>query len=169
MDNIRALEIEAEAARTLMLNLQDVFASDDDEQAREDVIEGETGLKEIIADAIDMLTELETLAEAVGKRIEDMRARKTRMEARVDLIRAAVASAMGVAGLRKLTLPTATLSLKPTPPKVVVNDESEIPSVFWSPQPPKLDKGALLKALKEGPVEGSSLSNGGETLAVRVR
>ncbi|MGE0857439.1 MAG: siphovirus Gp157 family protein [Hyphomicrobiaceae bacterium] len=47
---------------------------------------------------------------------------------------------------------------------------SRIPSEFWKPQPPRLDKKVVLDALKAGAVvPGAELSNGGETLSMRVK
>jgi hypothetical protein len=51
-----------------------------------------------------------------------------------------------------------------------VVDEREIPEPFWRPQPPKLDRKALLAALNAGQtVLGASLGNGSTTITVRTR
>lgn len=163
--DLRLIDAEAEAARSLLLNLQDVFAGDDD--AAEDAIEGQTSLKEMISDAVDMAGDLDDMAEVLAKKIEALKARKARMENKSEMIRSAVSSAMATVNLKTLRLPTATLTLKATPPKVIVSDESEIPSQFWKPQPPKLDKKALGDALKGGPVAGATLSNGGQTIQIK--
>jgi hypothetical protein len=48
-------------------------------------------------------------------------------------------------------------------------DESHIPEAFWKPQQPKLDRRALLAALKAGEViRGAALDNGGTALSVRT-
>ena len=75
---------------------------------------------------------------------------------------------MSMAELKKLELPQATISRKPTPAKALILDEAAIPARFWKPSDPKLDKKAVLDALKAGEaVPGTSLSNGGETIAIR--
>ena len=70
--------------------------------------------------------------------------------------------------LRKLELPTATLSIKAVPAKAEITDEALLPSKFFKAQDPKLDKKAVLDALKaKEDVPGAVLSNGGETLSIR--
>jgi hypothetical protein len=60
-----------------------------------------------------------------------------------------------------------TLSLRAVAVSVIVIDETEIPTKFWKASAPKLDKRAVLEALKaKETVPGASLSNGGQTLAL---
>lgn len=156
---------EAEAAATLLKNIADIVA--DDEVAREDAIEGETNLKEVIAAAVEEIAEAEAMAEVIKVRAGDLAARKKRLEDRAEMLRAAIASALDHVDCKKLTLPTATLSVAPVPPKAIVIDEADLPSDFFEPQPPKLDRRKLLAALKDGPVPGAELSNGGTSLRIR--
>jgi hypothetical protein len=75
---------------------------------------------------------------------------------------------MSTAGVKKLERPAATLSLRSVPPKAIITSEVELPSRFFVDQAPKLDKKAVLDALKAGEkVAGAELSNGGETIALR--
>jgi hypothetical protein len=157
---------EAEAARVLLLNVRDVLIGDDD--AVEDVIEGETNFKEIAAKAVARLAEIDAMVEAISMQTKNLSARLTRLEAQGASIRAALVSAMATLDLTKLEIAQGTLSRKPTPPKVVVTDEALIPADFWKRPDPTLDRRALLAALKERQdIPGATLSNGGETLAVR--
>jgi len=153
------LSSEAEAARSLLLNIRDVIGEDDEDIA--DAIEGETNFFEAVAAAYARLAEIEMMTAALADR------RKALGEG--ERIRTALCVAMGTAGVRKIELPEATLSLRAIAASAVVACEADIPSQFWRPQPPKLDKAALLKALKDGSVPGASLSNGGETISVRVK
>jgi hypothetical protein len=76
--------------------------------------------------------------------------------------------AMSMAELAKLELPQATLSRKRTPPKAIVTSEVDLPARFYVEQNPKLDKKAVLDALKAGEkIPGAELSNGGESLQLR--
>ncbi len=162
----RALKDEAEAARALLANLRDVIGDDDD--ATHDAIEGETSLIEVITSAVDRLAELEAHEEALANQIKALNTRKDRFSHQGELIRAAILSAMGMADLKKLELPQATLSRKPTPPKAIILDEAAIPARFWKPSDPKLDKKSVLDALKGSEaVPGAELSNGGETVAIK--
>lgn len=62
-----------------------------------------------------------------------------------------------------------TVQTKPVPGKVLVFDEAIIPSMFFIEQEPKLDKKALKAALKDGPVDGAGMSNGGQTVSITFR
>lgn len=166
-DLASGLTIEAEAARVLVLNVRDVIG--DDEGAISDAIEGETNFFEAVSRVYDRIAETEMLAEAIAERRKALGERQERLSSTGDRLRTALAVAMATAGVRKLELAEATLSLRNVAPSALPTCEADIPSQFWKPQPPKLDKAALLKALKEGPVSGATLSNGGETLSVRVK
>jgi hypothetical protein len=52
----------------------------------------------------------------------------------------------------------------------VVTNEPDIPEQFWLPQPPKLDRRAVLEALKVGiAVTGAELANPRITIAIRTK
>jgi hypothetical protein len=157
---------EAEAAKELLANIRDVIA--DDDEAREDAIEGETNLKEAIGAAVMRVAEIDALSEAIKAQADKLRSRRDRLDNQADLLRAAIASAMQTAEIDKLELPTHTLTVKATPPKAVITDEAAIPSRFFVPQDPKLSLKAVGDALKAGEqVPGATLSNGGSTLQIR--
>jgi hypothetical protein len=164
----RDLEREAEAARALLENLGVILADDDSDDVRFNTVAGETALVECIGEAVHRLNEIEALHEG----IEDLRDRLTTRLARLDrkseLIRTALASAIEATGLKKIELPAATISLKAVPPSVQVISEADIPPQYWKPQDPKLDRRALLEALrKKQSVPGAALSNGGVTISIR--
>lgn len=165
-DVLISLHTESQAATALVQSLNYLLA--DDEEARADAVEGETNLNEAISDAVKRLIELEAMRESIGKMIADLKARNNRFEAQHERIRTAIGMAMEAVNLRKLELPTATISLKAVPPKVEITDESIIPAVFFKTQEPKLDKLELMRALKDKQdVPGAILSNGGLTISVR--
>lgn len=163
---VRELKIESEAATTLLANIRDVIG--EDEEAAADAIEGETNLREAIDRALSRLAELDMLSEAIRAREQSLKERRDRFAKQSELIRTAIASAMDQAGLKKLELAEATLSLRPTPAKAIVINEAEIPPQFWKRSDPKLDLRALTAALKDGSVPGASLSNGGQTIQIRM-
>jgi hypothetical protein len=74
---------------------------------------------------------------------------------------------MEAANLSKLVLPAATLSLRPTGPAVRILDDKKIPEAYWRvKREPNLV--AIKAALLDGElVAGATLSNGGQTLAIR--
>lgn len=163
----RSLHIQGEAARCLLANIRDVIGDDDDMIAT--AVEGETGLVEAISDAVDRISELKAHQTALEGQIKSLTERRSRFEDQEARIKAAVHVAMGQAEMRKLELPQATLSVRAVASKAEITDEAAIPAKFWKPQDPRLDKKAVLDALKsKEDVPGAILSNGGETLAIKV-
>lgn len=159
---------ESEAARVLLANIRDVIGND--ENAAADAIEGETNFNEACKAAVERLAELDAHDAAISAHIEKMRSRRERLQAQAGIIRAALAAGLSQAGIKKLELPTATLSRRPIAPGVIVTDEASIPAEFWKRGEPKLDRKALLSALKDKrDIAGATLSNGGETIAILER
>jgi hypothetical protein len=72
--------------------------------------------------------------------------------------------------LGKIKEPDFTASLRPAPPRVIILAEHDIADDFLKPQPPKLDRQAILDALKCGrSVRGATLSNQESILSVRTK
>ena len=167
MHNIsQELHTQGEAAKALLLNIRDVIG--EDEEMYLHAVHGETDLIEAISAAVDRIEQVNTFAELIEARIKTLQSRRDRFADQAARIKAAVHVAMGHAELRKLELPQATLSLRAVPPKCEITDESAIPSKYWKAQDPKLDKKAVLDALKaREAVPGATLSNGGETISIR--
>lgn len=160
------LKTETHAARSLLLSIRDIV--DGDEGATFDAIEGETDLFEALQSALVRLAELDAYAEGIKAHIEAMKARAARFDAQAEKIRAAITSAMEEVGLKKIERDIATVSLRASPPKVVITSEADIPSSFWKEPPPVLDKKAILEALKGNQhVPGAELSN--RSTAIQIR
>lgn len=143
---------------------------EDDPQTLLDTLEGETELHEALLLVADRIMDLQSQATGVKSRIEDMTARKDRLEKSAETLRTVILQAMDTAGLKTVPGGCVTLSLRETAPKLIVSDEAAIPSDYWIPQPPKLDRKTLLAALKDKQdTPGAELSNGGISLAMRVK
>lgn len=153
---------EATAAAALLAEL-DI----NDAEALHDLIEGETNLLEAIGAALAEIDECEIIAAGCKAKEAQIEERRRRVEARAAKVRAAIEQAMVMAELATARLPLATLTVRELAPKPIVTDESLIPSQFWEPQPPKLDKKALSEAAKVGPVPGVEMSNGSVSLTIR--
>lgn len=164
---ISDIRIETEAARHLLMNFRDVLG---DEDAADIAIESETNLKEAIATGTRRILELDGMVAGIGAMLATLKERSDRLDRQRVTLRTAINVAMEAAGMKKVELAEATLSLRPVPPSVQIIDESAIPSRFMKPQPPKLDKRAMLDALKaHEPIPGATLSNGGTTLSIRTK
>lgn len=165
-DTAHALYEETQAAKTLLAQMADILG--DDEDAQRDLIEGETSLREVIAKAVQKIGEDGAAIDGLQAYIKELKHRSERIEQRVENMRTAVAVAMELAREKKLETPFGTVTMKATAQTVIVVEEADIPAQFWKPQPPKLDKALLTKAMKGGEfVSGAMLSNGGTTISIR--
>ena len=141
-----------------------------DEETLQDTLEGLSSLPDALAAFVRSYLDDLAVVAALGIRIAQMQERMHRIEHRADRKRMTVSSVMERADIKKLAEPDFTASLRAVPPSLLVNDEAQIPEGFWKPQPPKLDKRAVIAALTSGQdVPGAVMGNGGTTLTVRVK
>lgn len=158
------LSREAAAAAAVLAEI-----ATDDAVLAHDTVEGETGLFEAVEAALAEIDECDVLAEGLSAHIKKMADRKARIDQRAQRLRGAIDQAFHMADVKTHRFPTATITMKRVPEKLVLTgDESDLPAEFFVPQPPKLDKAALLQALKNSrEVPGATLSNGGSTIQIR--
>ncbi|MDQ7011453.1 MAG: siphovirus Gp157 family protein [Mariprofundaceae bacterium] len=141
----------------------------EDEDLRHDMLEGETGLHELVSRALDARADALGMADAIKQRMADLRERKERYDRRAKALGGLIHSLMEIANMRKLELPEATVSIRRAPDKVTIIDEAAIPPGFFRIRR-EVDRAALKKALATGEhVPGATLSNGGESISVRVK
>ncbi len=141
-----------------------------DDQAIRDTLEGETDLHEMIAAVIRSALVDDALSTGLRGRLNDMKERLKRLEERGAKKRQLALEAMNEVGLNKLQQPDFTASTRPGSPSLVVTTEGAVPSPYWVPQPPKLDRQALLGALKRGTdIPGAQLNNPKPVLVVRTK
>ena len=141
-----------------------------DEETLADTLEGITELREVLAELLRSALEDEALANGLSARLADMRARLQRLTERSEKKRSLVLSAMTEVDLKTLTESDFTASLRKGPPGLDVFAQERIPSDFWKPQPAKLDRQALIVALKGGSeIEGAALVPSAMQLSVRTK
>lgn len=158
---------EARAVAALQESLRQLGV-EGDETLLMDGIEGETSLLEAIDRLLLAIAEAAGLAKGSHDAAQTLAARAARFEKRVEAARGVIEQALVIAELDKLERPTATLSLVRRPPKVEIGEEADIPAEFWKLGDPKLDRKALLAALKAGrAVPGACLSNSAPSLTIR--
>jgi hypothetical protein len=135
-----------------------------------DTLEGITDLQEMIAGVIRSALVDDALQAGLHGRLEDMRQRLGRLEKRGTKKRQLALDAMTEVGLERLQQPDFTASARPGPPSLVIIAEEAIPSSYWIPQPPKIDRQTLLGELRQGcKIAGVRLSNPKPFLAVRKK
>ena len=143
---------------------------DADEQTLRDTLEGLSSLPEMLATIVRSYLDDLTLVAALDLRISAMQERSARLQQRAERKRDLVASVMERADIRKIAEADFTASLRAVPPALVIVDEAQIPSEYWKPQPPKLDRQRLGAAIKAGAeINGAHLGNGTSTLSVRTK
>ena len=135
-----------------------------------DTMEGITDLQEMIAAVIRSALVDEALQVGLRARLEDMRARLARLDDRGIRKRELALHAMTEVGLARIQQPDFTASTRPGSPGLVITAVDAIPSLYWVPQAPKIDKQTLLSELKEGhEIPGVQLSNPKSVLVVRTK
>jgi hypothetical protein len=169
MDRAQALKTEVQRHQLLREKLSQRFPDADDETLR-DTLEGITDLHEMIAAVIRSALVDEALHAGLRFRLEDMKERLSRLELRASKKRLLALEAMTEVGLTRLEQPDFTASTRAGSPALVVVAEDHIPEAYWLPQPPKLDRQAILRELKVGTeIPGAQMSNPQPVLMVRTK
>jgi hypothetical protein len=144
-----------EAAKTLRLNIAKMVRSEageplspDDERVLQDSFDGETTLELELTKALGAEDEDLILITGIQARVTELAGRQARLTKRVASRRGMIEQAMTVAEWKKQETPLGTISLADAADKIVIDDESAIPSQFWKRPDPVLVKTELGKALK---------------------
>lgn len=164
-----AISLELNRYHRFRSELKEAFP-DIEEAEFADTLEGITDLHELIGEVIRSALADQAMAARLKERLDDMRQRLSRLEARAQKKRQLALGALGDANIRKLTQPDFTVSVRSGAPSLMITAEDDIPEEFWLPQPAKLDRQGVLLALKSGePVVGATLTNPSPTLSVRTK
>src|SRR5476649_1127226 len=141
-----------------------------DEQTLADTVEGLTDLREIVQAIIRSALADEALARGLKCRISDMQGRLDRLQDRATKRRQIACDVMVELDLKKLNAPDFTASIREGIPSLTVIDEDAVPSIYWQPSEPRLNRQELAYELKQGAeIAGVTLSNPEPVLSVRVR
>jgi len=143
---------------------------DIDERTLADTVEGLTDLHQILEAIIRSALEDEALGVGLKGRIAEMEERLASFQDRASKRRQIAKDVMVELNLKKLQAPDFTASLRPGTPALMVIDEAAVPSIYWEPRDPRLDRQGLLCDLKQGAeITGVSLSNPEPVLSVRTK
>lgn len=141
---------------------------DMDERTLLDTLEGETELLEAIGQIDEFILDAEADEAGAKHVIERLKDRQLRAERRQERLRTIVSQVMDSAGLKTAKTAGGTYTLRATAPAPVVEDESQVPSVYFTTPDPKIDKRKINDAIKAGDtVPGVRMSNGGISLTIR--
>ena len=141
-----------------------------DDQTLADTVEGLTDLHEILSAVIRAALADQALATGLEGRIGEMQARRDRLQDRATKRRQIAKDVMVELDLKKLAAPDFTASIRPGMPALMVIDEAAVPSIYWEPREPRLDRQGLANDLKQGAeITGVALSNPEPVLSVRTK
>jgi hypothetical protein len=141
-----------------------------DEQTLADTVEGLTDLHEIVQAIIRSALSDEALVLELKCRISDMQGRLDRLQDRASKRRQIAKDVMVELDLKKLNAPDFTASIREGIPSLTVIDEDAVPSIYWQPSEPRLNRQELAYELKQGAeIAGVALSEPEPVLSVRVR
>jgi hypothetical protein len=167
--NVPLLKAEVQIYNCLRRKVMDQYLTLDVETIR-DTLEGITDLHEMIAAVIRSALVDEALHAGLRFRLDDMKERLSRFDLRASKKRQLALDAMTEVGLTKLEQPDFTASARAGSPALIVIAEDSIPEAYWLPQPPKLDRQAILGELKRGiEIPGAQMSNPKPMLSVRTK
>ena len=132
-------------------------------------LESETDLHEFLARVVARMQDTDAKIDGIGNLIAALKARCDRFEQRSDAMRALMFKLLMQAGLKRLELAAATLSIRAGQPRVIITDEARLPENFIRIKR-EPDKHLIASYLKAGEhVPGAELSNAEPSLAVRVK
>ena len=141
-----------------------------DDQTLADTVEGLTDLHEILSAVIRAALADQALATGLEGRIGEMQARRDRLHDRAAKRRQIAKDVMVELDLKKLAAPDFTASIRPGTPALMVIDEAAVPSIYWEPREPRLNRQGLSNDLKQGAeITGVALSNPEPVLSVRTK
>ena len=132
-------------------------------------LESETDLHELLARLVDAEREAKAMEAAISERLASLTKRRDRYKRAKDAHRALMLSLIEHAGVSKVTLPEATISLTRRAPEPRVIDIDALPSVC-SRIEKKPDMGAIKNACAAGQMpSGVVMSNGSTSLTIRSK
>ena len=141
-----------------------------DDQTLADTVEGLTDLHEILIAIVRSALVDEALATGLKGRIAEMEDRLGRLQDRASKRRQIAKDVMVELDLKKLNAPDFTASIRAGMPALMVIDEKAVPSIYWEPREPRLNRQGLVTDLKQGAeITGVILSNPEPILSVRTR
>jgi len=141
-----------------------------DEQTLADTVEGLTDVHEILAAIVRAALADEALAIGLKGRIAEMQDRLARLQDCAAKRRQIAKDEMVELDIRKVTAPDFTAVVRPGMPALLVLDEAAVPSIYWQPVSPRLNRQGLLSELKDGAdIKGVALSDPEPVLSVRTK
>ena len=139
----------------------------DDPECLLDTLEGLSNVQEQLAALVRSAVNDEVLVDGLHEYEARLADRKCALKARALRKRRIALSYMADLDLKKIVAPDLTITRKFVPPSVLITDPLQIPDELMRIKR-EPDKTAIKDALERGPVPGAAMSNGSETLQVKI-
>jgi len=141
----------------------------EDEELLTDMLAGSTDLNEILDKAVALRAEAETMAKAIKERETALTERRKRYEAQSASIKSLMLQLMELAGVDKIILPEASLSVTNGRESVNIVNVDDLPQGYVKLEK-VADKKAIMDSFRAGSdVPGAELVMGTTGLTVRSR
>lgn len=125
----------------IKLMLEDQLTDEDDDRLLIDMIEGETDAFELVRKLLDRIEREEGDRAILTEQMDTRKVRRDRCDNRIKGFRDGIMAVLDAAGVDKLPLPEATLSLRMLDAKLSVNDPRAVPDEYTVSVPkPDMDK-----------------------------
>ena len=111
----------------------------------------------------------EALATGLKGRIAEMQDRLDRLQDCAAKRRQIAKDVMIELVIKKITAPDFTVSIRPGMPSLFVIDEAAVPSIYWEPREPRLNRQGPQRLKQGAEITGVALSNPEPVLSVRTR
>ena len=151
-----------------MERVQEIIAVlDEDDPDREEILSNETDIYALMDWAMRKEAELDVQITAMKELSSLYKEREKTITKRNNKMRELLMAMMVAAKEKSYKGTFGTVTVKPTPPKVIITDESKLTGEYLIVKETP-DKKAIKAAFDDKiNVEGAILSNGGETIAIR--
>lgn len=120
--------LDFEVVQQIRAQLEAMLGDDLDDKTAFDCIDGETDAGDLLDHLIWQAQSTQTLIDSLKEHEGALKARRDRLERRIDASKAAMLSIIASAGVKRVERPCATLTLRNGSPSVVVTDEDALPS-----------------------------------------
>jgi hypothetical protein len=168
MDALADLKQETREVANLVARIRDLCG--DDDKAFVDTLGGSTEVVEAARRVVRWMIEQDAAALSCKGLAAIYEARAKMFAERHAKAKLALLDLLNDVGLKSMPLPEAALTAKPTPPKLLGEADPETLPLKFQKVTVTADTAAIKAALEGGEqVEGYMLSNGGQTLQMRVR
>lgn len=141
-------DADATYIQAYISNLRSI-CGEDDADLLNDMIEGSTHLDQFVGKVVQIIQTDEAFADGLKAYQRAIGDRRKRLEERAKRLRVLLASVVNELPGRSYQHALAHLRAFDVDPKVIVTDESAIPSAFWIEQDPKLNESMVRKHLLE--------------------